>query len=193
MAQAEPESNEAFRFYIESGAPFQERRPRSLKQGHTFAVFNPRGDIVAADGSRDGVYHRDTRFLSRLELRLNDSPLLLLSSNVQEDNTVLSVDLTNPDLSAAGQIVLRGELIHVNRRKYIWQNCCYERVLVNNFDVVAHDLTLSIALPRRFRRSVRGARAKAAAARPVVGRTALEQRRWRCTIWGWTGSSGSPA
>ena len=172
MAPAEPELNEAFRFYIESGAPFQERRPRSLKQGHTFAVFNPRGDIVAADGSPDGVYYRDTRFLSRLELRLNDSPLLLLSSNVQEDNTVLSVDLTNPDLGAGGQIVLRGELIHVNRRKYIWQNCCYERLLVNNFDVVAHDLTLSIAFRADFADlfEVRGQR------RPRRGRLWVEQR-----------------
>ncbi len=143
-----------------------------MKQGHTFAVFNPRGDIVAADGSPDGLYHRDTRFLSRLELRLNDSPLLLLSSNVQEDNTVLSVDLTNPDLGAAGRIVLRGELIHVNRRKYIWQNCCYERLLVNNFDVVAHDLSLSIAFRADFSDlfEVRGER------RPRRGRSWVEQR-----------------
>jgi hypothetical protein len=38
----------------------------------------------------------DTRYLSRLELRLNSTPLLLLSSNVEEDNAVLTVDLDNP-------------------------------------------------------------------------------------------------
>jgi glycogen debranching enzyme len=150
MAEARPEASEASRFYIESSAALQERRPRTLKQGHTFAVFDPRGDIVPADGSPDGVYHRDTRFLSRFELRLNDAPLLLLSSNVQEDNVVLTADLTNPDLSRAGRIVLRGELIHINRRKYIWQNCCYERLLVHNFDLVAHDLTLSIGFAADF-------------------------------------------
>lgn len=128
----------------------QERRPRTLKQGHTFAVFDPRGDIVADGGSADGVYHRDTRYLSRLELRLNDAPLLLLSSNVQEDNVVLTVDLSNPDLSLAGRNVLRGERIHVNRRKYLWQNCCYERLLVHNFDVVPHRLTLSISFASDF-------------------------------------------
>ena len=149
-SEARPAADEASRFSIESSAPFQERRPRTLKQGHTFAVFNPRGDIVASEGSRDGIYHHDTRFLSRLELRLNDLPLLLLSSNVQEDNVVLAVDLTNPDLGRADGAALRGELIHVNRRKYIWQNCCYERLLVNNFDVVAHDLTLSIGFGADF-------------------------------------------
>ena len=69
MPERRPEVSETPRFYIESSAQLQERRPRALKQGHTFAVFDPRGDIVAAEGSPEGVYHRDTRYLSRLELR----------------------------------------------------------------------------------------------------------------------------
>ena len=44
--------------------------------------------------------------------------LLLLSSNVQEDNAVLTVDLANPGMPSRG---LRGELIHVNRLKFIWR------------------------------------------------------------------------
>ena len=135
-------------------------------------MFDPRGNILAADGNPDGIYHRDTRFLSRLELRLNDAPLLLLSSNVQEDNVVLVVDLANPGLSRAGRIALRGELIHVNRRKYIWQNCCYERLLVHNFDVVPHDLTLSIGFAADFADlfEVRGQK------RPRRGRLSIERR-----------------
>jgi hypothetical protein len=58
-------------------------------------VFDPRGDIIAATGSSDGIYHHDTRYLSSLELSLNSAPMLLLSSNVQEDNAVLTVDLAN--------------------------------------------------------------------------------------------------
>ncbi len=150
MPDAPPEIGEASRFYIESAAPFQERRPRTLKQGHTFAVFDPRGDIVATPGSSDGIYYRDTRYLSRLELRLNDAPLLLLSSNVQEDNVVLAVDLSNPDLNVGGRCVLRGERIHVNRRKYLQQNCCYERLLVHNFDVVSHQLVLTVNFASDF-------------------------------------------
>ena len=118
MTETTPENGEASRFYIESAASFQERRPRVLKRGPTFAVFDPRGDIVAVRGSPDGIYHRDTRYLSRLELRLNDAPLLLLSSNVQEDNVVLTVDLTNPDpgegqrmcCAASGSILIAGDI-----------------------------------------------------------------------------------
>jgi glycogen debranching enzyme len=85
--------------------------------------------------------------LSRLELRLNDAPLLLLSSNVQEDNAVLRVDLANPGMPSRR---LRGELIHVNRLKFIWNNICYERILVRNFDVQPHQLTLGIQFGADF-------------------------------------------
>jgi glycogen debranching enzyme len=61
-------------------------------------LFDHRGDIVPGQGNSDGVYLHDTRFLSQLELRLNGAPLLLLSSNVQENNAVLTVDLANPEL-----------------------------------------------------------------------------------------------
>ncbi|HEY1300425.1 MAG TPA: amylo-alpha-1,6-glucosidase [Stellaceae bacterium] len=165
--------DEASRFYIESIAPFQQRRPRPLKHGLTFAVFDPRGDIGGGDGSPDGLYHRDTRYLSRFELQLNGAPLLLLSSNVQEDNVVLSVDLANPDyLSRSGRIAMRGELIHVNRRKYIWQDSCYERLLVHNFDQVPHAIELAIEFASDFADlfEVRGQK------RPRRGRLAVERR-----------------
>jgi glycogen debranching enzyme len=104
-------------------------------------VFDRRGDISAASGNSEGIYHHDTRYLSRFELHLNKAPLLLLSSNVQEDNSVLTVDLANPGMPSRG---LRGELIHVNRLKFIWNGAFYERILIRNFDLRAHELTLSI-------------------------------------------------
>ena len=50
-------------FYIESKVSFQEQRLRTLKHGHTFGMFDPRGDISSADGSSEGIYHHDTRHL----------------------------------------------------------------------------------------------------------------------------------
>ena len=120
---------------------------RTLKHGQTFAVFDRRGDIIPAAGSADGIYHHDTRYLSHLELRLDNTPLLLLSSNVQEDNAVLSVDLANPGMLSRE---LRGELIHVNRLKFIWSAACYERIIVRNFDVRPHDLKLTIGFGADF-------------------------------------------
>jgi glycogen debranching enzyme len=121
-----------------------------LKSGYAFALFDHRGDIVAGEGNSDGIYLHDTRFLSQLELRLNGAPLLLLSSNVQEDNAVLTVDLANPELISRDGVALRGELIHVNRLKYIWQNACYERLLVHNFDTRNHDVRLGLRFAADF-------------------------------------------
>jgi glycogen debranching enzyme len=149
-APAAPGEAGASPFYIESNVSFQERRPRTLKSGYVFAMFDPRGDIVAGEGNSDGIYLHDTRFLSQLELRLNGAPLLLLSSNVQEDNAVLTVDLANPELRSRDGIALRGELIHVNRLKYVWENAYYERLLVHNFDTRHHYLTLGIRFGADF-------------------------------------------
>jgi glycogen debranching enzyme len=141
------DDGEPSQFTIESTTSFSERRPRSLKHGHTFGVFDRRGDILA--GSSDGLYHRDTRFLSQLELAINGAEPLLLSSNVQ-DNGLLSVDLTNPDMIADGSIALRGQLIHVSRLKFVWKAACYEQLLVRNFDLVPHAVTLAIRFAADF-------------------------------------------
>ena len=110
-------------------------------------MLDRRGDISAANGNSEGIYHHDTRYLSRLELRLNKAPLLLLSSNVQEDNSVLTVDLANPGMASRG---LRGELIHVNRLKFIWNGALYERILVRNFDLRRHEVALDIEFGADF-------------------------------------------
>ena len=54
------------------------------------------GDVGASMGGPDGLFHADTRHLSRLELSLNEFQPLLLGSNISDDNAILTVDLTNP-------------------------------------------------------------------------------------------------
>ena len=146
-------------FHIESNVSFAERRPRTLKHGHTFAVFDRHGDIVV--GSSDGIYHHDTRYLSRLQLRIDGVEPLLLSSNVQ-DNGLLAVELTNPDLPRRGG-GLRGELVHIGRRKFVWDAACYERLVVRNFDVATHCVRLAIEFAADFADlfEVRGEKRKA--------------------------------
>lgn len=142
--------DEASRFYIESQVSFQERRVRTLKHGDTFGVFDRHGNITAGPGSSEGLYHHDTRYLSCFELSLNSGPLLLLSSNVQEDNAVLTVDLANPRWQLPDGGILHGELIHVNRLKYVWESACYERLLVHNFDTRAHSVVLGLRFAADF-------------------------------------------
>src|SRR6204780_5605889 len=114
-------------FAIAVSATLQQRRTRALKHGDTFAVFDHRGDIGGEPGNPEGLYHRDTRMLSQLQLLLEEARPLLLSSTTQDDNAVFSADLSNPDLLMDGKIALRRENIHLNRMKFIWNGGCYER------------------------------------------------------------------
>jgi glycogen debranching enzyme len=133
-------------FAIAVSATLQQRRTRTLKHGDTFAVFDHRGDIGGEPGNPEGLYHRDTRMLSQLNLLLEEERPLLLSSMTQDDNAVFTADLSNPDLLEDGKIVLRRENIHLNRMKFIWNGACYERLVVRNFS----DCPLRLRLTYRF-------------------------------------------
>src|SRR5260370_35091128 len=92
-------------FYIPATGSATRPR-RTLKYGDTFAVVDTYGDIGASAGDVDGLFHNDTRFLSHLELLVNGEQPLLLGSNLRDDNTLLSVNLTNPNFFADGRSVL---------------------------------------------------------------------------------------
>ena len=70
---------------ITASISLHEMRPRMLKRDDTFAVLDRNGDALPAAGGPEGLYHRDTRHLSLLELRLAGVKPLLLSSAVSDD------------------------------------------------------------------------------------------------------------
>jgi glycogen debranching enzyme len=148
LAVANPESESLF--YIPASSSLQERRLRALKHDDTFALFNHYGDIVPFRGAPDGIYYRDTRYLSHLELRLNGQWPLLLSSTVNDDNAVLVVDLTNPDLLANNELVLARDTLHLQRLKFVWQSACHERIVVRNYDAREHTAALSLRFAADF-------------------------------------------
>lgn len=138
-------------FYIPAAASLQERRPRTLKHGETFALFDHNGDALGAPGSPEGVFFRDTRHLSYLYLTIDGARPLLLSSTVRDDNATLTCDLTNPDLvDANGEIYLEHDLIHLRRSRFIWNGACYERLMVKNYDEQARDITIGVAFDADF-------------------------------------------
>jgi glycogen debranching enzyme len=118
---------------ITAGISLQEMRPRVLKGDDTFAVLNRNGDAVATPGGPEGLYHRDTRHLSRLELTVSGRKPLLLSSAVSDDGAMLTCDLTNPDLPAtAGRRAIEKDLVHLRRSTFLRNGVCYERLAVRN-------------------------------------------------------------
>ena len=144
-AQVLPETAAETPFYIPATGPATRPR-RTLKHGDTFIVVDSHGDIGASAGGADGLFHADTRFLSQLELRLNGVQPLLLGSNVRDDNTLLSVDLTNPDFYVDGQIVLQKDILHIARTIFLWRGTAYQRLALRNHG----DRPISLALSLHF-------------------------------------------
>src|SRR3979490_2485269 len=106
-------------FYIPMTGPAARPR-RSLKHDDTFIVLDSHGDIGASAGGPDGLFNCDTRFLARLELCLDEVQPLLLGSNLRDDNSALTVDLTNPDIYRGGRIVLQKDMLHIVRTIFLW-------------------------------------------------------------------------
>ena len=130
-------------FYIPMTGPAARPR-RSLKHDDTFVVLDSHGDIGASAGGPDGLFNADTRYLARLELVLDELQPLLLGSNLRDDNSALTVDLTNPDIYRQGRIVLQKDMLHIVRTLFLWRGTAYQRIgLQNHGDRLASfDLTL---------------------------------------------------
>jgi glycogen debranching enzyme len=137
-------------FYIRSSSPRIDVRTRVLKQGDTFAVFDRFGDIDTFGSGELGMYYQDTRFLSRLTLKLEKDRPLLLSSTVREDNAVLAVDATNPDVFRNGEAVVPRGRLHIFRSKILWKRTCQERLRIHNYGRVLMDFSFWIEFDADF-------------------------------------------
>jgi glycogen debranching enzyme len=130
-------------FYIPMTGPAARPR-RSLKHDDTFIVLDSHGDIGASAGGPDGLFNADTRYLARLELVLDEVQPLLLGSNLRDDNSALTVDLTNPDIYRNGRIVLQKDMLHIVRTVFLWRGTAYQRIGLQNHgeNPASFDLTL---------------------------------------------------
>jgi glycogen debranching enzyme len=129
-------------FYIPMTGPAARPR-RALKHDDTFIVLDSHGDIGASAGGPDGLFNADTRFLARLELSLDEVQPLLLGSNLRDDNSALTVDMTNPDVYQQGRLVLQKDMLHIVRTVFLWRGTAYQRIGLQNHgeETASFDLT----------------------------------------------------
>jgi glycogen debranching enzyme len=120
-------------FYVLATSSLADDRTRVLKWGETFAVFNRLGDVESIGLGEQGLYHRGTRHLSRLALRMGDKVPQLLRSTVQNDNAFLTLDMMNPDVYRDGRLFLPRGSVHLFRSKFLWHDACYDKLRLANF------------------------------------------------------------
>ncbi len=147
-------------FYILADTSLAEEHRRVLKQGDTFAVFGSSGNIGRYGFEDQGLYHADTRHLSRLVVTINGKPPLLLSSAVRENNDGLGFDLMNPDVPGDhGSLIKRGT-VHALRSMFLFNSCYYESISLTNYGAkpVRFDLRVEFAADYRDIFEIRGIR-----------------------------------
>ncbi len=126
-----------------------ESRPRILKHGDAFGVFDHHGDILP-NVEAHGLYYRDTRHLSGFQLLLAGCPPLLLSSNLLSNNAALTVHLTNQDVIENGELVLPRDVLHVWRTRFLWEGRLFERLALRNFGIDPIEVDLDLAFAADF-------------------------------------------
>ncbi|MBX7157441.1 MAG: amylo-alpha-1,6-glucosidase [Verrucomicrobiae bacterium] len=137
-------------FYILAESILADDRTRVLKYGNTFAVFDRYGDIQSLWCGEEGIYHSETRYLSRLEFRIDQQRPFLLSSSILEDNTLLTVDLTNPDMKQGDEVLMHRGSLHIFRSKFLWQGACYERFRFGYYENTPRIVHFSLCFENDF-------------------------------------------
>ena len=137
-------------FSVSASVSLQERRYRTIKNGDTFGVFDHGGDIIALRGGTDGLYHKDTRHLSRFDLALGGTRPLLLSSTLGSDNVMLTSDLSNASASDLGPAVPDQGVIHVQRSLFLGEGACHGRFAIQNFAFSRHRIRLELNFEADF-------------------------------------------
>ncbi|MFO1267047.1 MAG: glycogen debranching N-terminal domain-containing protein [Rubrivivax sp.] len=151
----QPPNAEAIRigdqWYVAATAARADESPHVLKCDDSFALFDRFGDIRAFGAGEQGLYHEDTRFLSRLELTIDGVRPLFLGAAVKERNNLLIVELMNPDLRQGGRIVVPKGQLHVFRAKLLWEGACHEHIRITNHGLAGASLEVALSFDADFR------------------------------------------
>ncbi len=139
----------------DTGEPRVPHRLYALKDKEVFLVADAFGDVL---GQGDGLFHDDTRILSRFELLLGSHAPSLLSASIGRDNVFFTSHSANQRLPFPGGPVAPPGVLHIERKRFIWDRRLYERICLVNYsrDEVIIPLTLEFDADFRDMFEVRG-------------------------------------
>ncbi|HEV8682534.1 MAG TPA: glycogen debranching N-terminal domain-containing protein [Actinomycetota bacterium] len=120
-----------------------------IKEDRTFFISDPYGDVPLGNRSALGLYHMDTRFLSRLELTVNDLKPLLLHSSTERNYSQI-VELAYPIVMVDPYGREREENISLHRFRVL-SGALYERLRVRNFGMQERTARITIEFGADFR------------------------------------------
>ena len=119
-----------------------------LKQGDMFLVADAVGDV---SGGVDGLFFNDTRYLSRLKLSLAGVQPWLLGASVSQDNVFFTATMTNHPLPKLGGVATPEGVIHIERKRLLYEDRLYERLSFVNYGALEAIVPVEIAVGADFR------------------------------------------
>jgi glycogen debranching enzyme len=180
------QTGEVSPFYIPSTIASATQHPHVLKQGDSFAVLDRFGDMQATGPALEGMFFEDTRYLARLTLTVDGVRPLFLSSTVTEDNAMLSVDLTNPDLMEDERLRLPRDTVHILRSTVLGEDALFQMLELRNFGAEQASFRLGLLFDADFADmfEVRGS------VRPRRGERLADEQRGAGPVLGYRGLDG---
>ena len=134
--------------YPEPRVAYQQAEPRkgnnlTLIDGKTFLSTTLSGDIMPPGAPDAGFFHDDTRFLSRLELRVGGYRTVVLSSST-EQTFASQIELTTGRSTLRDSYEIPENSIHIRREQLLSLDILYDYLTFENFNF--HELELVIEL-----------------------------------------------
>jgi glycogen debranching enzyme len=105
---------------------------RVIKENDLFLLTDKSGNIPENHTYGLGLYTKDTRFLSKWDLKINGKDPVLLSSDADE-NYLTTILLTNPHMEENGELILWRESVQIQRKRFIYDDVLYEELQVKNY------------------------------------------------------------
>ena len=112
-------------------------------------MFDRYGNIHPSERGQQGLYHCDTRYLSRLVLLMNGKEPLLLNSWVSHANLLLGVDLANPLIEERPE--LRKDMLHIYRGRFLREGALHEQMRFTNYGSVPLQLRCDLEFAADFK------------------------------------------
>ena len=138
-------------FYVLASSLSSRRATRVLAGGESFAVFEVGGDLIESPLEALGFFHRDTRYLSRFELKVAGETPYYLNSYTSSDNAQLRINLSNPDLGVKGETIeLPRNSIQIERNWVLCGASIFHKVAVRNYARVQTEIALDFVFGADF-------------------------------------------
>ncbi|MBV9180984.1 MAG: amylo-alpha-1,6-glucosidase [Acidobacteria bacterium] len=144
------EVNVSQQYYIATKSSPADDRPRVLKYGTIFAVFDRLGDIRPGGLGEQGIFFEGTRYLSELLVHLWNERPLLLSSTIEPNNFLFTADLANLDVSRGNTVVIHRGSLHLLRSKFLWRGSSYEEFKFVNYGMQALSIPMNVSFAADF-------------------------------------------